>query len=219
MFKSLLHLVFPKICFVCASPLHQNEKHLCLACERNLPISGFPPSYNNPTAKVFRFRPQISWGYSLMEFYSGGFSQKVLHALKYQNARDIVEPLLKPIDFSPVFETYGKPNAIIPVPLHPKKLALRGYNQAQEIAVRLAEKIQVDCALGIIERTHYNKSQTHRNRLKRHMAGKQLFQLRNDPPKKLLIVDDVLTTGATLNSLMDCLPKSCEISVFTLARA
>lgn len=219
MLNDILNLLFPRLCYVCAQGLSKKEEHLCFACKRNLPISGFPPSNNNPTAKVFRGRVNISWGYSLMEFQKGGISQKILHALKYQNAENISRQIIPENIFETCFNAYLPPENIVPIPLHPRKKALRGFNQAEAVARSLSNMLSIKMLPELLSRTQFNKSQTFKNKYERHTASEGIFKLNGQSPSSILLVDDVITTGATLNAAMDCFPKSTQIAIFTLARA
>ncbi len=219
MLSPLLDLVLPRVCFVCGIPLHRKEQHLCLACQRNLPISAYPASYQNPTAQKFRARAGLLWGYSFMEFTTGGISQKIMHALKYQNAKEIIPRLFEKLDLQSVGKAYDLPQCIVPVPLHPKKLRQRGYNQATVIAQALAEKLRLPLNDTAVVRTQYNLSQTKKDKYLRHGSAKGLFSLVGELPHSVLLVDDVITTGATLHGLLDTFPKNTQFAIFTLARA
>ncbi len=219
MLNDLLNLLFPKLCFVCHNSLPKEAGHLCFGCKRNLPISGFPPSINNPTAKVFKSRPNLCWAYSLMEFTASGISQKILHALKYRNAQSVSSEIIKSEIFEPCFAAYNKPSAIVPIPLHPRKLALRGFNQAEAIAHCLSGILKIPAYPHLLQRPKFNKSQTKNNKYERHKLSSNLFIRVDMPPSSIILVDDVVTTGATLHSAMDCFPNSTDIAIFTLARA
>lgn len=147
-----------------------------------------------------------------LSFYPFDLSRKTASKL-------VLSEIIKPEVFDPCFAAYNKPSAIVPIPLHPRKLALRGFNQAEAIAHCLSAILKIPSYPQLLQRQQFNKSQTKNNKYERHKLSSNLFIRVDTPPNSIILVDDVVTTGATLHSAIDCFPISTDIAIFTLARA
>lgn len=202
-------LFYPVVCAACSQKLLKGEHVICHRCFSNLPATDFWTDNQNTLAKRFWGRVHVQGAAALYKFNKLGHTQHLLHQLKYKGRED-------------VGEYFGKATArmikqehciirdidvVVPVPLHWKKEKLRGYNQCDLFARTIATAIQADCITDAIARVHENISQTKKKRFDRWGNVSEIFALRNYHSlqgKHVLLVDDVVTTGATAEA---CLSK------------
>jgi len=223
--SDLLNLMYPDLCVVCGANLHKNEKHLCLNCLNEIPKTNFHLQVDNPIEKKFWGKVPIFRGTAFFYFQKGSHFQKILHALKYKNNKEIGKvlgkyaavELLESTDFASV-------DVIIPVPLHPKKFKLRGYNQSEWIGNGLSEILQKPQDTISLRRVQENTTQTKKSVFERYENTEGIFEVIDFnalEAKHVLLVDDVLTTGSTLEACIKALLKipQIKVSVFTLAVA
>lgn len=225
MVKNLLNLFFPKICEACNNVLKDNELVICLKCRHELPITNF--HFDNPEAvkKVLYGRVQLVNATALLHFSKKGLVQQLLHNLKYRGHENISEFFgnwlgaeLKAID------DYRSIDVVIPVPLHPSKMRNRGYNQVTKFASSLAKELDVSFNDEVLVKTRNTKTQVFKNRLKRWTDDRGLFRITEDQSlkgKHILLVDDIITTGATVEACAAVLLKieKIKISLATMAIA
>lgn len=222
---SFLDLLFPNLCVVCGETLLQNETQICLKCYNDIPRTGYHLERNNKVEKLFWGKVPIEFGTSYFFFQKGSVFQKVLHQLKYKNNREIGEvlgryagiDLCESIDFRNI-------EIVIPVPLHKKKHRKRGYNQSELIARGLSTALGKPLVSNALIRAIANPTQTNKTVYERYENTKEVFRVVNTQSivnKHVLLVDDVLTTGATLEGCIQELRKvdGVTVSVFTLAVA
>ena len=230
--RLLFDLLFPKICAVCGVPLNYHEQHFCLECYADIPLTHFWNVQDNPAEKVFWGRCCVERVYSL--FYYTNNWRKPIHLLKYNGhtpigkdlGRMLGEKLLLFPDNFPQFDY------IVPVPLHWRKLLTRGYNQSevitQGIRVGLSGRGKEkgpQIVPNLLRRKRFAASQTSKEREQRWKSVKDAYTLNNycrRLPEKgchILLVDDVLTTGATLEACATILVEElgCRVSIATLA--
>lgn len=218
-------LFFPRTCLVCDYTLYQHEEHICRKCIKNLPRSYFHLADNNPLNKIFWGRVDIEKVVSFLLYSKGSHVKNILHALKYGNCKELGYELGKMYakELSEV-SYFNELDFLIPVPLHPQKLSLRGYNQSEWIAKGMSEylpgKVMVD---NLFKNTH-TSSQTNKGRYNRWENIATSFDIRDTKVlenKNVLLVDDVLTTGATLEACANCLSKIKGVTIYvaTLAYA
>ncbi|WP_238531614.1 ComF family protein [Nitritalea halalkaliphila] len=148
-------------------------------------------------------------------------SQKVLHAIKYKDSPELATYLGNA--YGTLLRNLGNPlahiDALVPVPLHPKKMTIRGYNQSQALAEGLQQALEIPILQGLV-RTQHSLSQTKKNRMERLEVVNQIFQAQeNVKGKNVLLIDDVMTTGATLIACMNSLVEqgAKRVDVFVLA--
>lgn len=223
--SDFVRLVFPSRCFACGRALVLKEEIICIGCYFNLPRTNFHLYEDNPVARIFWCRADIIAATSFLFFNKGGNVQKLMHQLKY-NARIEIGIFLgqlfgNELKQSPLFQDI---DMIIPVPLHIKKLRTRGFNQSEVIAQGICQSMNIEVHEGILVRKIFTSTQTKKSRYSRweNVAGK--FEIRNKDcivGKHLLLVDDVLTTGATLEACAEEILKidNVKLSVATLAYA
>lgn len=225
LFSHFLNLLYPKTCLTCDSNLVLHEDCLCLNCLNEIPKSNYHLIEDNPVEKRFWGKVPIEHATSFFIFQKGSPFQKVLHHLKYKGNKKIGIVLGKyagaDICSVPAFEEI---DCIVPVPLHPKKLKQRTYNQSELISIGLSEILEKPIETGNLIREHDNSTQTKKSVFERHENTEGIFRIKETElfnNKHVLLVDDVLTTGATIEACVHALMKTerIKISVFTLAVA
>jgi len=224
--EGLLSLVYPRLCLNCQQSITRDQKpQLCLPCQSDLALTEHWLLPENDLTDRLVGRLPIVFGAALLSFSTGTVCQQLIHALKYYHRPEIGvqlgEQLGELIKEHPLLCDL---DGIVPVPIHPDRRHTRGYNQAEEIGkgiTRVLGKPQYDNAL---RRTSFKCSQTKKNRYERVDNTRESFaaHLGDFTGKHLLLVDDVMTTGATLdfcgNLLLERHP-GLRISVATLAIA
>ena len=224
-FIDLIDLMFPDLCVVCGRNLLRNEHQLCLLCFHDIPKTNYHLINENPVEKRFWGKVPVYRATAYFFFQKGSSFQKLLHLLKYKGNKELGELMGKyaAIDLldSPDFTTI---DLIIPVPLHPIKYKLRGYNQSEWIGRGLSTILNKPIDTTSIIRVRENATQTKKTVYERYENTEGIFEL-NDKialiGKHVLLVDDVLTTGSTLEACVQALLQTPEIkiSIFTLAVA
>jgi ComF family protein len=206
-------LAYPKTCCACGTILLTREVHLCLHCRALLPKTRFHKYLDNQLTKIFWGRLQLETGTSLYYFQKGGKVQRLIHELKYKSNTQLGfylgQLLGLNIKSSPYYEDI---DCIIPVPLHPKKERLRGFNQSAVIAGGIASSLTVPCPKHLLVRNEYTETQTKKNRFSRWQNVADVFETPEPEAlinKSVLLVDDVVTTGSTLEA---CAQKLLAIS-------
>lgn len=198
--EGLSHLFYPKLCIVCRSSLVLQEDVLCLSCENELPLTNFHSFKNNETAIRLSGRFPFVQATSLAYFHEDGMLQYLMHQLKYQQQQQIGLYLGKQLG-KVLLAANWKVDGVLAVPLHKKKEVTRGYNQCVIIGAGISQQLNIPLLDKIIVRTKNTASQTQKNRQERLNNVKDAFAVKNIPKQKhLLLIDDVLTTGATIES-------------------
>lgn len=224
-FYDFFSLFFPRVCYSCGNTLLQHEEVLCSYCLHQLPRTNFHTEKDNPVSRIFWGRVNISYASSMFFFTKGSKVQHLLHQLKYKDKKEIgvyVGKLFgRSLQESPF---YSDVDVIIPVPLHPKKQRKRGYNQSEMFARGLSESFSRPYDIHTLIRTYASETQTKKSRFRRWENVKEIFAVRNYQHltgKHILLVDDVVTTGATLESCAARLLEipGARISIATIACA
>jgi ComF family protein len=224
-FSPTLHLFYPHICTGCGSDLLKEDHLLCLRCINDLPHTNFAPYNNNPAEKVFWGRIAVTAAHSEFYFAKGSLIQQLIHQLKYKNNTAIGFYLGELMGRS-LLES-GRFNSIdylVPLPLYPDKERKRGYNQAAVICNGMSSVMNVPVIINNVIRQRFTETQTrkHRNERWENVAGSFVIK---DPriltQKNILLVDDVVTTGATLEACGSILLQTEGIKLYiaTLAHA
>lgn len=199
----LFHLIFPNLCQACGKSLIKSEQYLCLHCLYDLPYTDFHLFRDNQVARQFWGRFPCTYAMAMFYFNKGGKVQQILHSLKYRGNAEIGVLLGKMLATQMMKGDCPTFDLIIAVPLHRKKEKLRGYNQSQCIAEGLAAVMNVPVVKNVLIKRKSTSSQTKKGRFDRFENLKQAFEVRNADilkNKQVLIVDDVITTGATLEA-------------------
>lgn len=201
----LSHLVYPRLCEGCSKPLLAEEEVLCLNCNVfNVPRTAYHHIADNETAMRFAGRVSIVKATSFAYFTTGGLLQHLLHQLKYKERKEIGIFLGKQLGYDLLQLNWHQGiNFIVPVPLHPDKEAARGYNQTGLIAEGMGDILGIPVVSDLLYRTRNTESQTQKSREERITNMEGAFGLKNEGTyagSHILLIDDVLTTGATLEA-------------------
>lgn len=228
MFKDFINLLFPKICACCDNQLQDGEVCICTYCRAELPLTKDEAINENETKKVFYGRIPVEKASSLLYYEKGGIVQNLLHDLKYrgnQEAGSILgiwhSRLLKKQGWDQIIDT------IIPVPVHKNRLKKRGYNQVETYAKAMAKELNANYLNDLLLRKGELRTQVFKNRVARSKGIGVDFYLSNTytldelSNKHLLLVDDIITTGATLEACSKQILKltNCKLSLASIALA
>lgn len=224
-FADFVSLLFPQLCHACGDSLVGAEDLICTHCIYNLPYTNFHQQPDNIVARQFWGKINTEAAYAMFYFTKGGKVQQLMHQFKYKNTPLIGNklggmaggqlmdaPRFKNIDF------------IIPVPLHKSRLRKRGYNQSACFAEGLAQKLNAQVVTDNLVRIKATETQTHKSRFERSVNMQDVFVV-NKPEqladKNVLLVDDVVTTGATLEACGTALLSvpGLKLSIATIAYA
>lgn len=223
MLKNLSKLLFPTLCFGCNSLLVQNEYIICADCRHRLPLTQHHLMEQNEASKKFYGLLPLEFCAAMLYFHKEGIVQQLIHNLKYRNHQEIGTFLGNWYSHE-VQECLEKAGVteIIPVPLHKKRLNERGYNQVNTFCIALSKNLQIRYNEQLLYRALYSKTQTKKNKEARIDVKKTLFDVQfstADYGKHFLLVDDVITTGATLEACAHALLKipNVKISILTIA--
>lgn len=219
--SDLIDLIFPRHCHVCGEVLSRQEHDICLNCLYKLPK--IEKIHLNEIEKVFWGKCDIVSATSYIYYRKGSPYNRLLHKMKYGNYPEVGTRLAmtasESLKESGFFDGI---DAIVPLPLSKKKRRQRGYNQCDYIAEGVSQKTGIPVIKDCVVRTRANETQTHKSRDERWKNVEGIFSLARPEAlegKHILLVDDILTTGATLANCAKAIQQSCNcrISVFTLA--
>ena len=224
-FNALFDLFYPEACLTCNKPLLENEVSICTICRNDFPKTHFINYKDNQAEKIFYGRIKIEAAAAYYWYNKRNITQELIFQLKYRKHQEIGVLLANwmayDIKKSSRFENI---DTIIPVPLHPKKLQKRGYNQLTVFGETLAEELNADYIENILIKTKNTKTQTKAGRNKRWENVKNAYALNTETTEKIhnkhvLLIDDVLTTGATLEVCASLLLQidNVKVSVLTIA--
>lgn len=222
MLRDFIQLIYPKLCAGCGGNLNRNESAICTHCRLALPYTTYRFDNENPVAKVFWGRVPIQSATSLTFFNKGTRIQQVLHELKYNGNKESGTELGRLLGSSLPKEVNKQIDYVTPVPIHPKKLKIRGYNQALLIAQGVSEATNIPVRNDLLKRMQHTETQTKKGRESRWENVKDLFGAvhTNIEGMHVLLVDDVITTGATLEACARHLVENgANVSIATAACA
>ena len=219
--SDLIDLIFPRTCLVCGELLSPQEKDICLDCLGKLPK--IEKIHLEEIEKSFWGKISIERATSFIYYHKSSPYNNIIHNLKYKNRPEAGERLAF-LAATEIAESgfFDGIDAILPLPLSKKKERKRGYNQCDHIAEGLSRATGIPVIKGAVARTTANETQTHKNRDERWKNVEGIFALTDAQKlegKHILLIDDILTTGATLASCAKTIQDGCEcsISIFTLA--
>ncbi len=226
LFDSFISLFFPERCIHCGKPLNKNEHYICSTCRSDLPYTHFAKFNDNLLTRSFWGRIPVQTAYSYLHYYKHSAVQQILYKIKYQNSPELASYFGEEFGHKLLQLNYHKVgiDIFLPVPLHPHKQKIRGYNQSEQLAIGLSKVLDKPIETKAIIRSVFTKTQTKLSGHQRWQNVKGIFKIIT--PKKLenkhvAIIDDVLTTGATIESLTQTLLRirNIRISILTLATA
>ena len=221
--RDFVSLFYPNLCLSCGNNLPYNQEVLCLSCQYQLPKTDHHLMAENAFTEKFWGRIPIKAGAAMYYYDKKDKVRNLIKQLKYHN---------KPFIGIKLGQLYGKTlrastlfqeiDLIVPVPLHPKKLHQRGYNQSDQFAIGLSENMNIPWDKNILARPIFTETQTQKSKMDRFANVEHAFTVENPQKiegKHLLLVDDVLTTGATLEACAAKLLKTpgVKISMATMA--
>lgn len=219
-FKPFMDLLYPPLCASCGVQRPLDNHIFCLDCIDQLPETGFHLHEENPFTAHFKGRITLKAGAAFLYFSRGGGTQRLLHQIKYNNQPDLITAIGKWYGRQLLHSAlWNETEVVIPVPLHWKKQQKRGYNQSAVFGEGVAEAMGITCYKNVLRRSTHDKSLTGMKRLERvETIGSSFYLARPDEVKEkhVMLVDDVLTTGATLES---CALALAEAPVASLRMA
>jgi ComF family protein len=220
-----ISLLFPELCPACGESLIATEQLMCTQCRYNLPFTNFHLQADNIVARQFWGKINIEAAYALYYFAKGGKVQNLMHHFKYKGMHRIGN-LLGTIAGTQLMQNdkFKNIDYIIPVPLHKTRLKQRGYNQSKCFADGLAKKLTGVVNDNTLVRIRATETQTHRSRFLRFENMQEVFKVTNTKKlenKHILLVDDIVTTGSTLEACGTELLKipGLKLSIATIAYA
>ena len=224
MLNDFFNLIFPRLCNACNEVLLANEKTICTSCIFTLPKTNYHLSQDNPLNKIFWGRVEVEMAVSFYSFTKGSRVQQLLHNLKYRGVKEVGVKIGELYGYelknSKVFQNI---DFIVPIPLHKNKFKKRGYNQSEFFAIGLSRIMNIPINTSDFLRNMDSKTQTKKSRFKRWENVSNIFDLKEDSiliEKNILIVDDVVTTGATMEAAIQVLKEyKCKVWVATIASA
>ncbi len=220
-----LGLFFPELCITCGDRLVSQERFICFNCWNDLPVTNFHLKPDNKVAQLFWGRVKIENATSFFSYRKGSNYQKLIHFIKYKGLKELGFEAGKKFGFVlSDIELYKAIDIIVPVPLHTKKEKKRGYNQSEWIARGISSSLSKPVSTGNMVRQTYTDTQTRKTRFERWQNVEGIFTIDNEAEfsgKHILLVDDVITTGSTLEACADHILRlgNTKVSVATLAFA
>jgi len=222
-FADTLHLFYPHVCTGCGSDLVQTDHLLCLRCISNLPHTNYAQHAGNPIEKIFWGRVPLVAAHSEFYFSKESLIQHIIHQLKYKGNQDIGiylgeilgRTLLNSNRFLGI-------DYLIPLPLYADKERKRGYNQAAVICTGMSGVMNVPVLTGNVTRQRYTETQTKKHRTERweNVADSFIVNDKEELSRKnVLLIDDVITTGATLEACGQSILQSADVKLSVAALA
>ena len=216
-------MFFPEVCRACGNHLSDNELQICTNCRHQLPLTNFHSDKENAVHKMLYGRVPLEHATALLHFSKKGIVQQLMHNLKYRGHESIGQFLGEWLGIELQTETgYSEVDIVIPVPLHKSKLRKRGYNQVDLFGRALATSLDAEYNPAVLIKSVNSKTQVFKNRLNRNFKATNDFEIVNGSSlehKHILLVDDIITTGATVESCASQLLmiEGLKLSLATMA--
>jgi len=223
MFQNLINLFFPNVCLSCNHELLDNEIYICTNCRHDLPVTNYHLDGSDQVKKAFYGRVKLENASALLRFQKKGIVQQLMHNLKYKGHQEIGtflgawlgDELKNIVDYKDI-------DLVIPVPLHKRKRRKRGYNQVTLFSKEIANCMNIESLTSVLVKVSDASSQVNKSRLARWNSNNEVFAIQNlnlIDNKHVLLVDDIITTGATIEACANQLlkAKNVKISVATMA--
>ncbi len=221
--SDFVSLIYPRYCAACKSALAKGEEFVCTHCIHNLPRTNYHQYSDNPVYSRISGRVNLSFASSFLLFRKGSIVQALLHELKYNNQPEIGRLLGRVYGHELIqMECSSQLNLIVPIPLHEWKRKRRGYNQSEEFAKGLSDSMKIPVDTLAVKRVLNTETQTRKSRLMRWENVREVFVVTDTQRvegKHVLLADDVITTGATIEACSHALSNAqCKaISAVSIA--
>lgn len=222
--SSLKHLFFPHVCKSCYAEIAQHDQYLCARCLAELPFTGFSDINENPVEKIFFGRVPVEAATSLLFFTPASIVQKLIHQIKYKGQQQLAVYLGKMMGREVLASSrFSCLDLVVPLPLYKIREKQRGYNQAALLARGISDVTGIPMSEKAMKRVRASSTQTRKTRADRWQNVDGLFSVNGGlgENRNILLVDDVITTGATLDACASSLlqVKDTSVSIITLAYA
>lgn len=223
-FSDVLDLVYPNICQGCGESLLKHERYICTNCLFSVPRTKFHRKRQNLVSELFFGKINFEFATAFCYFHKKGVLQNMIHSLKYKGVKEVGEVLGKEFATDLSKSMFENIDVIVPVPLHPKRERQRGYNQSEWIGIGLAEVLGKELDTTTIIRKVHTETQTKKNKEERWDNVKDIFKITDTKAlenKHVLVIDDVITTGATIESCASKVleAKNAKVSIASLGYA
>ncbi len=223
--KDFFYLFFPRLCLICNHSLYRHENLLCSRCLKELPRSYFHLVKDNPVDQIFWGRVNVEKATSFLIYSKDNKAKEILHAIKYNGKNDLASKIGMVFSRELIEVNYfGDIDVVVPVPIHPKKKLKRGYNQSDYLAEGMADVMGATVEKKVLLKVLNNSTQTKKNRFERWQNVEDAYMVADYAclaGKNVLLVDDVVTTGATLEACAKILLQvpNIKLNIATIAYA
>lgn len=202
--QALANFFIPHTCPGCGDALGSSTQHLCWRCLHQLPVTRFEAMTTNPVDRMFYGRLPLQYASAFLFFNAGALAQQLVHQIKYKSHQTLGH-YMGQLMAQAMQETEwaSSVDVVVPLPLNAKKLRLRGYNQSMLLCQGMAQVLQKPIENVAVVRNVFTQTQTRKTRMQRWSNVAEVFDLQNDhrlENKHVLLVDDVVTTGATIDA-------------------
>lgn len=215
--QDLLSIFFPSYCYSCGQPLVGDERYLCGKCLLHLPTTHYAAVPDNLTEQRFMGRFPFQAATSLLYYEHGGEAQKLVHHIKYYEKVSFAEQMGRMLGRELTASgRFDQVELLVPIPLHPLKQLRRGYNQSELLCKGIAATFPRPICTNAVKRRTNTTSQTNKNRIQRMDNMQDVFLLKRPQAiegKHILVVDDVITTGATTSACCQELLKAPDVTI------